>query len=79
MELTINNLSKEYGKKKAVRCFNATLTNGVYGLLGANGAGKTTLMRMICDVPVSYTHLMNSHYNSERAVYKQWFVAVLFA
>ncbi|MCI8815158.1 MAG: ABC transporter ATP-binding protein [Oscillospiraceae bacterium] len=50
MELTINNLSKEYGKKKAVRCFNATLTNGVYGLLGANGAGKTTLMRMICDV-----------------------------
>ena len=33
MELTINNLSKEYGKKKAVRCFNATLTNGVYGLL----------------------------------------------
>ena len=35
MELTINNLSKEYGKKKAVRCFNATLTNGVYGLLGA--------------------------------------------
>ena len=50
MELTIKNLSKEYGKKKAVRCFNATLTNGVYGLLGANGAGKTTLMRMICDV-----------------------------
>ncbi len=50
MELTINNLSKEYGEKKAVRCFNVTLTNGVYGLLGANGAGKTTLMRMICDV-----------------------------
>lgn len=50
MELTINNLSKEYGKKKAVHCFNAILTNGVYGLLGANGAGKTTLMRMICGV-----------------------------
>lgn len=50
MELTINNLSKEYGNKKAVHCFNATLTNGVYGLLGANGAGKTTLMRMICDI-----------------------------
>lgn len=29
---------------------SATLTPGVYGLLGANGAGKTTLMRMICDV-----------------------------
>lgn len=50
MELTISNLSKEYGKKKAVHDFNVTLTNGVYGLLGANGAGKTTLMRMICDV-----------------------------
>ncbi len=50
MELTIKNLSKAYGEKKAVRCLNATLTNGVYGLLGANGAGKTTLMRMICDV-----------------------------
>lgn len=50
MELTINNLSKEYGKREAVRRFNVTLTNGVYGLLGANGAGKTTLMRMICDV-----------------------------
>lgn len=50
MELTIKNLSKEYGKKKAVNGFDATLTNGVYGLLGANGAGKTTLMRMICNV-----------------------------
>lgn len=50
MELTINNLTKEYGKRQAVRHFSATLTNGVYGLLGANGAGKTTLMRMICDI-----------------------------
>lgn len=50
MELTINNLSKQYGSKKAVYNFNATLTNGVYGLLGANGAGKTTLMRMLCEV-----------------------------
>lgn len=29
---------------------NASLSPGVYGLLGANGAGKTTLMRMICGV-----------------------------
>ena len=50
MELTLKDLSKEYGSKKAVQNFNATLTNGVYGLLGANGAGKTTLMRLICDV-----------------------------
>ena len=50
MELTIKELSKQYGSKKAVKHFNAKLTNGVYGLLGANGAGKTTLMRMICGV-----------------------------
>lgn len=50
MELTIKELSKQYGSKKAVNHFSAKLTNGVYGLLGANGAGKTTLMRMICDV-----------------------------
>ena len=50
MELTIKDVSKEYRNKKAVYHFNATLTNGVYGLLGANGAGKTTLMRMICDI-----------------------------
>ena len=50
MELTINDLSKEYGRKKAVNHFSVKLTNGVYGLLGANGAGKTTLMRIICDV-----------------------------
>lgn len=50
MELTINDLSKEYGRKKTVNHFSVKLTNGVYGLLGANGAGKTTLMRMICDV-----------------------------
>ena len=52
MELTIKDLTKEYGSKKAVCNFNVTLNNGVYGLLGANGAGKTTLMRMICDVQI---------------------------
>lgn len=55
MELTIKNLSKEYGSKKAVNGFNAVLTDGVYGLLGANGAGKTTLMRMICDIQTETT------------------------
>ena len=36
--------------KEAVRKFNYTFTNGVYGLLGENGAGKTTLIRLICGV-----------------------------
>lgn len=47
MELTITNLSKDFGGQIAVDGFSCTLTYGVYGLLGVNGAGKTTLMRMI--------------------------------
>lgn len=50
MELQLQNLSKQYGKKCAVDHITVNLTPGVYGLLGANGAGKTTLMRMICGV-----------------------------
>ncbi len=47
MELTISNLTKEFGTLRAVDHVNFTMTNGVYGLLGVNGAGKTTLMRML--------------------------------
>ena len=50
MELQLQELNKQYGTKCAVNNVSATLTSGVYGLLGANGAGKTTLMRMICGV-----------------------------
>lgn len=38
MELKICDLTKTYGNKMAVDHLNLTLTNGVYGLLGANGA-----------------------------------------
>ena len=47
MELTINNLTKQFGDVRAVDGFSYAMTAGVYGLLGVNGAGKTTLMRMI--------------------------------
>lgn len=50
MELSIDRLTKHYGKKIAVDCVSATLKTGVYGLLGANGAGKTTFMRMLCAI-----------------------------
>lgn len=50
MELTIKNISKNYGEKFAVANMNMQLGTGVYGLLGANGAGKTTLMRMLCGI-----------------------------
>lgn len=50
MELLIDRLTKQYGKKIAVDCVSASFQPGLYGLLGANGAGKTTLMRMLCAV-----------------------------
>ena len=49
-ELKMMDVQKKYKGKTAVRKFNGTFTNGVYGLLGENGAGKTTLMRLICGV-----------------------------
>lgn len=50
MELSLDRLTKHYGGKIAVDGVSATLSPGVYGLLGANGAGKTTLMRMMCAI-----------------------------
>lgn len=47
MELQIENLSKSYGQKEALKGMTCTLQDGVYGLLGANGAGKSTLMNII--------------------------------
>jgi len=50
MELRTIGLTKTFGPKTAVDGLNVTITNGVYGLLGANGAGKTTLMRLLCGI-----------------------------
>ncbi|WP_413785562.1 ATP-binding cassette domain-containing protein [Cytobacillus sp. IB215665] len=47
MNLTIVNVTKQFGNKLAVNNVSLELTAGVYGFLGANGAGKTTLMRML--------------------------------
>ena len=49
-ELKLMDVQKKYKDKEAVRKFNYTFTNGVYGLVGVNGAGKTTLLRLICGV-----------------------------
>ena len=61
MELTLDRISKQFQNHIAVDGFSYTMSNGVYGLLGANGAGKTTLMRMICTVlnPTSGEILFN--------------------
>lgn len=50
MKLSIQNLTKDFGGKRAVNNVSFDLSYGVYGLLGPNGAGKTTLMKMIVDI-----------------------------
>lgn len=49
MILKIQNISKSYGKTKALVDFSASLTSGIYALLGPNGSGKSTLMNIITD------------------------------
>lgn len=50
MELSIENVTKQFKDVKAVNNVSLRITPGVWGLLGANGAGKTTLMRMIAGI-----------------------------
>ena len=47
MQLSIKNITKTYGKKRALSNFSLDFTAGVYGLLGPNGAGKSTLIGTI--------------------------------
>src|ERR1700749_3833539 len=47
--IVLKNLSKRFGKKKAVNRISMSIPPGeIFGFLGANGAGKTTTIRMLC-------------------------------
>ena len=48
--LVVKNISKKYGKHEVLKKISCSLSEGVYGLLGANGAGKSTLLNIICGV-----------------------------
>lgn len=52
MEISISNLSKNYGKKEALHNVSLTIPLGMYGLLGRNGAGKTSLMRILATLSI---------------------------
>lgn len=59
----INNLSKSYGKFKALDNITLTFSKGrIIGLLGPNGAGKTTLIKILTGLIRNYegTILVNS-------------------
>ncbi len=49
--LTLQQLSKRYGKFQAVRSLDLSVNAGeVYGILGPNGSGKTTTLGMILNI-----------------------------
>lgn len=50
MDIRIDDLTKSYGKVRALSEINLTLVPGIHGLLGPNGAGKTTLMRILATI-----------------------------
>jgi len=55
MSVIVKNISKIYGKQKALDNVSLSIEQGeVVGLLGPNGAGKSTLMKIItCFIPPS--------------------------
>ena len=48
--ISIDRLTKAYGRKLALAGVTLDIDNGITGLLGPNGAGKTTLLRMLATV-----------------------------
>lgn len=46
-KIVMENVSKFYGKKQALKSVSLSIDEGMFGLLGRNGAGKTTLMKIL--------------------------------
>lgn len=47
MEINVSQLTKDYGRFRALDDITFQIPEGMFGLLGPNGAGKTTLMRIL--------------------------------
>ncbi|HEM6405777.1 TPA: ATP-binding cassette domain-containing protein [Streptococcus suis] len=59
--LSTQELSKQYGKQKAVQQVSLTINKGeICGLVGENGAGKTTLLRMLSGLISQTSGTINS-------------------
>ena len=47
--IEVNNISKSYGKVKALQDVSFSVGKGeVFGLIGPDGAGKTSMFRILC-------------------------------
>jgi ABC-type multidrug transport system ATPase subunit len=50
MNVELSELTRRFGRRRAVDAVNLQVGPGVLGLLGPNGAGKTSLLRMMATV-----------------------------
>ena len=58
--LTMNGISKVYGKSKVVDDFSLSVQKGhICGLIGPNGAGKTTIMRILAGLTLQSSGSMS--------------------
>jgi ABC-2 type transport system ATP-binding protein len=76
----IIDLSKTYGKQKALNKVNFSITKGeIVGLLGPNGAGKSTLMKILTSFipPTEGTALINGIDVQEESVKTRKFIGYL--
>lgn len=48
--LELHDLSKSYGKVRALTRVNCEFSSGIYALLGPNGSGKSTMMNIIAGI-----------------------------
>ena len=69
--IEVNNLTKRYGKMKALDNLSLRVPEGsIYGLIGKNGAGKTTLIRILCglQLPTSGDFLICGVKNDDKNI-----------
>jgi len=50
VNIELTDITRKFGRNKAVDGVSLTVGPGVFGLLGPNGAGKTSLLRMLATV-----------------------------
>jgi len=67
MSISVKNITKIYGRQKALDDVSFDMKEGeIVGLLGPNGAGKSTLMKILsCYIPANSGEAMVQNFNCE--------------